>query len=88
MYVIFYFELFILKLFSRDNEKLLEYVTEHGYSKMWLNMKFKTIKWEWLESIEQPTVAHMVTRPMIKKDNIYAQVTVRLHSKQVIFFDC
>ncbi len=50
---------------------------------MWLNMKFKTIRWKWVEPIEAPKVVHLVTREMLKKSNIYAQITVRIHSKQV-----
>ncbi len=52
---------------------------------MWLNMKFKTIRWKWIESLEQPTVQHIITREMLNKSTIYGQVTVRLHSKQVNF---
>lgn len=49
------------------------------------NMKFKTIRWKWIESLEQPVVQHIVTREMITKEEIFAQVTVRIHSKQVKF---
>ena len=51
---------------------------------MWLNMKFKTIRWKWIESLEEPTVQQIVTREMLNKSTIYGQVTVRFHTKQVI----
>lgn len=46
-------------------------------------MKFKTVRWKWLESLEEPIVKHIVTREMLNASTLYAQVTVRLHSKQV-----
>jgi large subunit ribosomal protein L45 len=48
-------------------------------------MKYKTMKWTWIESLEAPTVTHIITREMISKNDIYGQITVRLHSKQVFF---
>ena len=51
--------------------------------KMWYANKFKTVRWKWVESIEPPEFVHVVTREMLSKSNIYAQVTVRMHSKQV-----
>lgn len=48
------------------------------------NMRFKTIRWKWIESIEEPVVLHMVTQEMITKSELFAQVTVRMHSKQVV----
>lgn len=71
-------------LMNRDTEKLLEYATEHAYGKMWMNMKFKTVRWKWLESLEEPVVKHIVTREMLNASTLYAQVTVRLHSKQLL----
>ena len=50
---------------------------------MWLNMKYKTVKWKWIESLEEPVVKHIITREMLNASTLYGQVTVRLHSKQV-----
>lgn len=69
-------------LMDRDGDKLSDFVTEHAYSKMWVNMKFKTLRWEWIETLEPPKVTHIITREMLSKSNIYGQITVRLHSKQ------
>jgi large subunit ribosomal protein L45 len=46
-------------------------------------MKFKTLRWKWVESLEEPVVKHIVTREMLNASTLYAQVTVRFHSKQV-----
>lgn len=64
---------------------MLNFVTENALRIMTENMKFKTIRWKWIESLEQPVVQHVVTREMLSKSDIFAQVTVRLHSRQVIF---
>lgn len=47
------------------------------------NMRLKTIRWKWIESLEAPTVIHMITQEMLSKSELFAQVTVRIHSKQV-----
>ncbi len=46
-------------------------------------LKFKTVRWTWVESLEESTVVNMHTREMLAKDDLFAQVTVRFHSKQV-----
>jgi large subunit ribosomal protein L45 len=46
-------------------------------------MKFKTVRWTWVESLEEPQVVNMHTREMLSKEDLFAQVTVRFHSKQV-----
>lgn len=50
---------------------------------MWPAIKFKTLKWKWVESLEPPEVKHIVTTQAISESNIFAQVTVRIHSRQV-----
>lgn len=71
-------------LMNRDSEKLLECVTELAYSKMWVNMRYKTMRWKWIEPLEQTVVKHLITREMVNKSDMFAQVTVRLHSKQIL----
>lgn len=51
---------------------------------MWYQNKYKTVRWEWIETIEEPIVKHLITRELLSKKSIFAQITVRLHSKQVI----
>lgn len=46
-------------------------------------MKFKTMKWKWVETLEEPSVKHVITREMLNASTLYGQITVRLHSKQV-----
>lgn len=50
---------------------------------MYYNFKFKTVRWQWVEALEEPVVKHIVTRELMSKDAVFAQVTVRFHSRQV-----
>jgi large subunit ribosomal protein L45 len=47
-------------------------------------MRYKTIRWKWIEPLEQPTVANIISREMMSKSNIFGQITVRMHSKQTL----
>lgn len=46
-------------------------------------LEVKTVKWEFIESIEPARVVLVRCSPQIHEDNLYAQVTVRFHTKQV-----
>ncbi|MEQ2164889.1 hypothetical protein GOODEAATRI_011360, partial [Goodea atripinnis] len=45
--------------------------------------RYKTIRWRFVESLEPPRVVHARCPDMVTKGNLYGQVTVRMHSKQV-----
>lgn len=51
---------------------------------MWVNMRYKTMRWKFIETLEQPVVTHLTSREMLDKKDIFAQVTVRIHSKQIL----
>lgn len=61
-----------------------EFVTERAYPEMMWNVKYKTIRWQFLKSLEAPRVVHARCTDVISKDNIFAQVTVRFHTQQVL----
>ena len=46
-------------------------------------LKNKTFRWKFYESLEAPRVVHAKTTSLLNDDNLYGQVTVRFHSKQV-----
>ena len=50
---------------------------------MTFGLETKTFRWNFIESIEPARVVHVRTTDMMSKDNMYGQVTVRFHSKQV-----
>lgn len=45
--------------------------------------RYKTLRWRFIESLEPPKVVHARCPDMVSKGNLYAQVTVRMHTKQV-----
>ena len=45
----------------------------------------KTIRWKWIEAMELPRLVHVRVSPIITKTNMYGQITVRIHGRQVRF---
>lgn len=69
-------------LVEKDKEKLVEHVTEHLYPRMLLGIENVTLRWRFIKSIEPPRVVHARQTHVISKENIFAQVTVRMHTQQ------
>lgn len=47
------------------------------------NIDNKTLRWSFIKSIEPPRVVHARVTDIITQDNLFAQLTVRLHTQQV-----
>lgn len=71
-------------LMNKDRHALREYITERLYPEMIHNTRFSTIRWKFLQSLEPPRVVHARQTNLIAKENIFAQVTVRLHTQQTL----
>lgn len=71
-------------LVNFDKVRLHSLVTERCYPEMTRGNRYKTIRWKFLESLEPPRVVHARCPDMVSKDNLYGQVTVRMHSKQTL----
>ncbi|KAF5273101.1 hypothetical protein FQA39_LY07591 [Lamprigera yunnana] len=70
---------------SKDrDEELIKYVTERAYPELIHNVENKTIHWKFIKNIELPRVVHARYTDVITKENIFAQVTVRFHTQQVL----
>uniref|UniRef100_A0A3Q3KJQ9 Large ribosomal subunit protein mL45 n=2 Tax=Mastacembelus armatus TaxID=205130 RepID=A0A3Q3KJQ9_9TELE len=67
-----------------NKEKLHSLVTERCYPEMTRGNRYKTIRWNFVESLEPPRVVHARCPDMVTKGNLYGQVTVRMHSKQTL----
>lgn len=50
---------------------------------MTVGLDTKTLRWNFVDSIEPPRTVHCRTTDLLTKDNLYAQVTVRFHTRQV-----
>ena len=73
----------ILILCSFDEDKLHQFVTERAYPMVVNERKNRTLRWQFIKSLEPPQVVHARTTDVITKENIFAQVTVRFHTMQV-----
>lgn len=71
-------------LLTGDKDLINEYVTERALPEVLNNVKNKTIRWKFIKSIEPPQVAHVRVTEVISKENIFAQITVRFHTQQVL----
>ncbi|XP_043194045.1 probable 39S ribosomal protein L45, mitochondrial [Amphibalanus amphitrite] len=71
-------------LTARDKATLHANVTELAYPKMMQNVRHKTVRWQLLKSLEPPRVVHVRHTDILNKENVFAQVTVRLHTQQLL----
>lgn len=69
---------------AKEKYQIREFVSERCYPEMMHNVKDKTIRWKFLQSLEPPRVVHARCTEVITKENQFAQVTVRFHSQQML----
>ncbi|NXJ71879.1 RM45 protein, partial [Rostratula benghalensis] len=69
---------------SFNKQKLHSLVTERCYPEMVRGNRYKTIRWSFVESLEPPRVVHVRCDSLINRGNLYGQVTVRMHTRQVL----
>ncbi|XP_063242410.1 large ribosomal subunit protein mL45 [Bacillus rossius redtenbacheri] len=71
-------------LASKEEDKLHEFVTERAFPEMLHNIKDKTIHWKFVQSLEPARVVHARCTDVVSKENVFAQLTVRFHTQQVL----
>jgi len=74
----------LLENVKQNEDRLHELVTEKAYPEMTWKLEKQSFRWKYIESLEPPRVVHVRTTEMLSKDNLYAQVTVRLHTRQIL----
>ncbi|NWV29892.1 RM45 protein, partial [Origma solitaria] len=67
-----------------DKQKLHSLVTERCYPDMVRGNRYRTIRWRFLGSLEPPRVVHVRCDSVMNRGNLYGQVTVRMHSRQIL----
>ncbi|NXQ47768.1 RM45 protein, partial [Catharus fuscescens] len=67
-----------------NKQKLHSLVTERCYPDMVRGNRYKTIRWRFVESLEPPRVVHVRCESIMNRGNLYGQVTVRMHSRQIL----
>ncbi|KAK3890740.1 hypothetical protein Pcinc_005314 [Petrolisthes cinctipes] len=71
-------------LIKLDEDRLHQLVTERAYPGVVHEVKHKTVRWQFVKSLEPPRVVHVRCTNMITKENVFAQVTVRFHTQQIL----
>lgn len=71
-------------LMAKEKEKLKDFVTERAYPEMIHNTDLTTIRWKFLKSLEPPRVVHARYQDVVTAGNMFAQVTVRMHTQQTL----
>ncbi|NXB42978.1 RM45 protein, partial [Leucopsar rothschildi] len=71
-------------LCSFNKQKLHSLVTERCYPDMVCGNRYRTIRWRFVESLEPPRVVHVRCEGVMNRGNLYGQVTVRMHSRQIL----
>ncbi|CAL1268080.1 unnamed protein product [Larinioides sclopetarius] len=71
-------------LIAKDEDKLHDLVTEKAFPEMMENTKNKTIVWKFIQQLEPPRIVHIRTADLASKGNIFAQITCRLHTQQIL----
>ncbi|KAM9267217.1 large ribosomal subunit protein mL45 [Morus bassanus] len=67
-----------------NKQKLHSLVTERCYPEMVRGNRYKTIRWSFVESLEPPRVVHIRCDSFVNRGNLYGQVTVRMHTRQIL----
>ncbi|KAL5509048.1 hypothetical protein EMCRGX_G004329 [Ephydatia muelleri] len=71
-------------LMRKDKEKLVLLTTEGATNSLKEEFENKRFVWKMVEDVERPRVVSAKIAPLMDKDNLYAQVVVRMHTKQVL----
>ncbi|TGZ52408.1 hypothetical protein CRM22_010628 [Opisthorchis felineus] len=74
----------LLQDFKSNESRLLELVTEKAFSEMTKGLQFRTLRWQFVASLEPPRVVHIRAQELMSRENLYGQVTVRFHSQQIM----
>ncbi|KAJ8924419.1 hypothetical protein NQ315_007215 [Exocentrus adspersus] len=69
---------------ANDKDNIIQVVTERAYPEVMNNIENKTIHWKYIKDIELPRVVHARCTDIITKENIFAQMTVRFHTQQIL----
>ncbi|KAL1501797.1 hypothetical protein ABEB36_007056 [Hypothenemus hampei] len=69
---------------KKELDNLTDYVTERVYPEVIHNIDNKTLNWKYLKDVELPRIVHARHTNVVTNDNIFAQVTVRFHTQQIL----
>jgi len=73
-----------MALSERRHKELHEHVTEFAYPNMVHNVESKTIFWQYIKALEPPTVVQIRNAEILAQENLFSQITVRMHTQQIL----
>ncbi|XP_074652704.1 large ribosomal subunit protein mL45-like [Tubulanus polymorphus] len=74
----------LLQDYKNNEFELHDLVTEKAYPEMTEKLDLKTMRWKFIDTVEPPRVVQANTQDVMSKENLFAQVTVRLHTRQTL----
>lgn len=69
---------------SKDEMNVFNYITEHCFPMMTTGLDFHTVNWKFLDILSPPVAVQVRVGDLVSKTNKFAQITVRMHSKQML----
>ena len=67
---------------SLKGRNSVELVFFYSQDMVW-DLQYKTVRWSFVESLEPPQVVQVRCSSILNQGNVYGQVTVRMHTRQV-----
>eukprot|EP00092_Neocalanus_flemingeri_P011833 GFUD01012762.1.p1 GENE.GFUD01012762.1~~GFUD01012762.1.p1 ORF type:complete len:348 (+),score=111.05 GFUD01012762.1:51-1094(+) len=67
-----------------EHELMHKFATEKAYPEMMNMAKRKTIRWNFIKSLEPPRVLHARHAEILSKENMFGQLTVRMNTQQTL----
>merc|ERR1719402_547282 len=67
-----------------DEDKMHKFVTEKAFPEMMNMAKRKTIRWNFIKSLEPAKVVHARCEKILSDENFFGQLTVRFHTQQTL----
>jgi len=74
----------LLQDVMQNQERLHELVTEEAFPELVHGLEKASLRWSFVESVEPPKVVQVRVEELMSKENLFAQVTVRMHTKQIL----
>jgi len=71
-------------LAEQDEDELHKFATEKCHPEMMNMARRKTIRWNFIKSLEPPRVVHARHAEILTKENMFGQLTVRFHTQQTL----
>lgn len=69
---------------QKDEKKVFDYVTEACFPLMTAGLNHHTVHWKYLGDVEPPKAIQVRSGDLISKGNKYAQITVKMYTKQMM----